>query len=188
MYERPPRLILLNLETEEKLQAQFNPEQLALGIKAVYNKQVIPGMSHTLRQFSHTDDLTLQFDLAFRVTDYPAFGPLMGPAVPGASFTLKDRLAAERFLLSLVVPRGGAEVIGRNSPPSVLVVWPHFLAFTAIVLDVQFRYTAFNVQGHPTEFSATLSIEEMRDIRYTSLDARQDGFVRSRHARTGEFF
>jgi len=190
MYQRSPRLVLVNLDSpdQESLRAQFNPNELALTIKAVWQKTTIPGMSHTLRQFSHTDDLGLKLDLYFRVSA-PAAAVAAGlverPDSRLEPFTLDDRFHAESFLFSLCVPRGDSSFVTRNSPPKVLVVWPEFLSFEAIINDVDFKYTGFNVTGEPTEFTASLSIEEMRDLRYTSLDARLGGFQRSTSRRFG---
>jgi hypothetical protein len=193
MFERPPRLILTNLDTQQQLRAQFNPEELSLAIKPVYNKMVIPGMSHTLRQFSHTDDLTLSFELKFHVIDpkgvsaarsdiFSADDAFGEDAADGDTerFTIAQRVASENFILALAIPRGDGSVITRNAPPSVLVVWPNFLSFEAILVGADFKYTRFNAKGHPVEFTVGTQWEEFRDMRYTSGDALAWGFQRPR--------
>lgn len=174
MYVKPPRLFLIRLDEpeEERLEAQFNPTEFEIALKAVYKDHAIPGMSHQLKQFSHTDNISLKFDLFFQVMDNPArLDPRQG------LFTVDDRARAEAFLFSLCVPRGDIS-LARNRPPSVMVAWPGFLTFEAVMLDVSFKYTEFSARGQPTQVTASCSMSEIRDLRYTSTQAREQGWQR----------
>lgn len=175
------------------LEAQFNPEQLELGIKAVWKKHEVPGMSHQHKQFSHTENISLTFDLYFRVhaPQQTQIAPLFEASTPEITdafmkpigeryptLTIAQREYAERFLLSLCVPRSEA-YLTRNAPPRILVVWPNFLSFEAVAEEVKFRYTEFNARGMPVEFTASLTVEEIRDVRFTAEYTRRTGWERS---------
>lgn len=204
MFQRPPRLSLINLDytpgavddadtvleygaRPNQIDAQFNPEELTLATASVYKDQTILGMSHTLKQFSNTKNLTLSFDLHFQVhdplTDF-AMTPEGTKRPVGVSdhfprLSIRERTRIEGFLLALCVPQG-VETIARNRPPMVLVVWPQCLTFAGIVDTVSLKYTRFNMEGAPVAFTASISMEEIRDLRYTSDDARMMGLSRRR--------
>ncbi len=205
----PPKLTLTSLHSfSERLTAQFNPTQLEMAIAAVYNKVVIPGMSHELLQFSHTSNLSLKFDLYFRVTSpnrgikteaeqqlgNPQFSTstvtqdVANTAIfyPGSTerFTLEDRRQAEAFLLAHVTPRSGDKGIKLTAPSGILVVWPNYLSFEAVITALSFKATRFNSSGHPVEVTASVQMEELRDLRYTDLDALLQDFDRSGKAYT----
>lgn len=191
MFDRPARLMLVNLDYEweeetedqaldqmilgsrsDRIEAQFNPEEFSLGIGAVYKDQTIPGMSHMVKQFSHTKNLSLSFELHWHV-----HAPLeASDHFPRLS--IEERRRVEGFFLSLTVPRGGDALL-RNRPPSVLVVWPQCLTFQGVVTECPLKYTRFNREGAPVQLSATVTMEELRDLRYTSRDARMMGLNRS---------
>lgn len=174
-FVRPPRLTLVSLDDNgiyenTRLDAMFNPEELTMGIKAVYKDHAIPGMSHQLKQFSHTDNISLKFSIAFQVQNsQQTSGSFRTPA-----FTIQDREYAERFLMSLCVPRGSTD-IGRNAPPTTLVLWPNFLSFEAVMLDVNLKYTRFNRNLAPIAFTAELTMDQLRDTRYTNMGMREFG-------------
>jgi hypothetical protein len=202
VHPRPPRLSLIRLDAPSiddlvtsagsgfmKLEAQFNPPDLELAIKAVYKDQVVPGMSHPHKQFSHTDSLSTKLDLFFHATSTTTLdqvatspgetlevGQRVSPRMP--PFTIADRERVEGFLLGLVTPRGDT-LQTRSGPPAVLVHWPNFLEFEAVVLDVSFRYSMFNQLGQPVQMNASVSFEEIRDLRYTSFAAQLEGFRRT---------
>jgi hypothetical protein len=168
--KKPPKLTLtsLSLLTAERLTAQFNPTQLDIAIKAVYNKVVIPGNSHELLQFSHTTNLSLKFDLFFNVTNPSravkteaekqagnrAFSTSTATqnvantafAYPSAveKFTVDDRRTAEAFLLAHVTPQAATRGIRLAAPSGLLVVWPNYLSFEAVLTDLSFKPTRFN--------------------------------------------
>jgi Contractile injection system tube protein len=188
---RAPRLGVINLDLYDKLAgqlpsdepepthtiwAQFNPTELELSVKAVYQQHIVPGMSHTVKQFSHTENMTFGLDLFFRVHD---------PLEPWGNmprFSVEERAEVEAFFLSLVVPRGET-VIAQNSPPPVMVVWPKFLTFECAVNEVKLKYSQFNRFGDPIEMTASLQLEEVRSVRYSSKQAYEWGLRRARNPR-----
>jgi hypothetical protein len=176
----PPKLVLFNLLTDERLNAQFNPTDLELTIKATYKKQIVPGMSHTPLQYSHSEGLSFPLELRFQVQALS----VESTEVP---FTLDDRQRVEGFLLALTTPNNGMGIIGHSAPPSVLVVWPNFLSLEAVVESISFKYSRFNAQMHPVELTASLTLEEVRNMRYTSERARVEGFQRYALQERGDF-
>jgi hypothetical protein len=195
--KKPPKLTLtsLSLLTAERLTAQFNPTQLDIAIKAVYNKVVIPGNSHELMQFSHTTNLSLKFDLFFNVTNPSrsvkteaekqagnrAFVANTAFAYPSAveKFTVDDRRAAEAFLLAHVTPQAATRGIRLAAPSGLLVVWPNYLSFEAALTDLSFKPTRFNSSGQPVDLTVSVQMEELRDVRFTADDVIFQDFDRA---------
>lgn len=211
MDERPARLSLVNLGApkgarpwEQVLKAQFNPEELSIALKAVWSKVPVPGMSHPIRQFSHTDSAEWEFTLTFRVTtpssaateksfqragftDFATPPQRGGVGVPNARigaipmdqqdtrFSIEDRERAENFLRALTVPCG-VGTIYEAAPPTVLVVWPGYCSFEAHVESVRIQHTRFNINGSPTFTTAAVSISDVHDMRFTSQDVMIQGF------------
>ena len=204
MYEAPQRLSIYNLANNKVLKAQFNPEELEIDLKAVWSKVAIPGMSHPIRQFSHTDSAEFSFNLTFRVTtpseratreSFNSFGltetgrPIVpqGVGVPNTRvgsipmpqqdtrFSIEDREYAENFLRSLTVPTGEGSIY-EAAPPVALIVWPGYCTFEAHVDSVRIRHLRFNVNGSPTYTTAAVSVSDVHDLRFTSEDVMIQGF------------
>jgi hypothetical protein len=86
---------------------------------------------------------------------------------------------ARRFLQSLCYPRRGAEDVAGGGPPRALFVWPGVISLTCVLTALAFKYLRFNVAGAPVEFSAKVTLEEIRDVRLLSEDVLADGTRRS---------
>ena len=84
-----------------------------------------------------------------------------------------------RFLLSLCYPSGAAGSIVDGGPPRVLFVWPELFSMTVVVSGLKIRHTRFARTGGTTRYFATLTVEEIRDVRITSEDVRRQGTRRS---------
>lgn len=167
MAQRPDRMSIANLATAESVELQYNPTELEETIGAVYNRQTVLGMSHQILQFSHTENLSISFDLAF-------------DALTNAeSFDADDCLNARRFIHALCYPRAGAALVADGAPPRALFVWPHLYTLTCVITKARFRFTRFFGTGKPSAFKCSLSIEEIRDFRVTSEELMADGTQRA---------
>lgn len=160
----PARLHLIDLSTGEDFEALFNPEQVTEEIQVAYSRLVIPGMSHQPLQYSNTGNEGLQFDL-YSVGH-----------TPGERERVED---FRRFLQSLCYPKGDAGTIDDGAPPRVLFVWPRVWTFTCVITHLRFVHSQFTVGGQISRSMASVTIEEIRDIRLTSDDVRRHGTRRS---------
>jgi hypothetical protein len=159
------------------LQAHFNPTQMKESIRVVWGEKVIPGLSHTRLQYSHTENVGYQFDLFFdalQVIQPTATGKGGLRSVDG-----HDGVAfARKFLQSLCFPTGGQSVRD-GAPPRVLFYWPNFLTMTCVVGQQDWTYSKFAASGEPLQMTCSMQLKEIRDTRLLSAEVLKDGSRRS---------
>lgn len=161
--QRPPRMSLTNISNGRTVEMQFNPEQFQENVVANYTDQVVPGLSHEVAQFSHTSSEAFTFDLHYRALSVDEMNSIH---------------LARRFLKSLCFPRGGSETIAGGAPPRVLLVWPRMLSLTCTMRSVQLTHVLFNRQSRSRQFSAAVTLKEVRDFRVTSEEVYEDNQLR----------
>lgn len=159
---KPERMHLANLLTQEELEAQFNPTELKEHIAVNYARLGILGMSHQPLQYQYTGNHEFNFEMFFRVYD-------------DRGNRIDDMDNARRFLLSLTVPPRGAQSIAGGAPPRVLFVWPNLASLTSVITDLSINHTLFNIDGRSLHNSASVKLEEIRDVRIFSEDIRLRG-------------
>lgn len=162
----PPRMTITNLYSGETFRAQYNPEKLQEKLQATYAKLTVPGMSHQITQFTNTNNE--QFDIELFM-------------VANSVRNYEMMQTGRRFIKSLLVPVRGAESVVTGAPPRVLFVWPRTLAVQGVVTSANFSHEMFKDNGQTRVMRVDLSIEEIRDVRVTSEDIRND-----RDARYGD--
>lgn len=161
----PPRMHLIDLTTGEDREVMFNPEQITEEVQVAYTKLTVPGMSHQPIQYTNTGNHAIPIEL------------YMEAHTARARDTLDDW---RRFVLSLAYPKGNAGSINDGAPPRVLFVWPNVWSFSCVLLGLRIASTQFSVEDlRITRCTATLTLEEIRDVRLTSEDVRRNGTRRS---------
>jgi hypothetical protein len=159
------RMSVTNLATGESIEAQLNPTELEESLDVDYARQTVPGLSHQPLPFVQTNNTKLSLELYFDAS--------------AAGYTLDQILYARRFLQSLCYPRRGASDVVGGGPPRVLFAWPGIISLTCVITALSFKYTRFNQQGVPVQFTAKVTYEEIRDVRLTSDEVLQSGTQRS---------
>lgn len=170
---RAPLMTLVNIRTNETFEVQFNPTQLEEVVGVNYARQTVPGLSHQVMQFVHTENEKFSFELFFEATR-------------GASSVAQQAriMDARRFLLSLTHPRRLGGLVGGGAPRA-LFVWPSFISLSCVVTNLKFSYNRFNLAGAPCQFLATVSLEEIRDVHVTSDVMRAQGTLRGGSRKEG---
>ncbi len=163
--DAPDRMSIVNLATGEQLDAQFNPEEIQESIGAVYAKQAVPGLSHQVKQFVHTEDLTVSFTLLWSGFDGPARHAL--------------NMDARRFLHAACYPRRTAGSLAYGGAPRLLFVWPELYALTCVLTKATFSHKQFRLKGAPVRFSCAVTLEEIRDALVSMEDVLEVGTERS---------
>jgi hypothetical protein len=159
--QRPARMSIANISTGESVDAPFNPTELEEALEVNWARQTIPGLSHQLMQFTNTGNTKFTLELNFEAQN------------------LDQLLHARRFLLSLCYPRRGAGDVASGGPPRALFIWPTLVSLTCVITALNFKYSRFNVNGTPVQFTAKLTLEEIRDVRLVSEDVLASGTQRS---------
>lgn len=162
----PDRLTFGKLDTGETLEVQYNPEELAEQIEAVYARLVIGGMSHELLQYDHTKSLSLSCTVKFdAVTSYR-----------GGTY---DVNGARRFLMGAMYSRQAtAQIAGAGAPSSVMVMWPNLYTLTCKLTAYDGRLYWFGQSGKLLRWDAKLKFEECRDFRLWAEDVEAQGTLR----------
>ena len=164
LQQRAPQMYFQDLKTLEVMTAQFNPAKLDEVVSVVWNDLVIPGLSHARKQYSHTKNHAITFELIFDSLQ------------AGNVIDLDD---ARKFLLSICYSKKGSQNVQDGEATRVLFVWPNLFSLTCVITNLKMSHTSFNLQARPTYMTATISIEEIRDARIFSEDVRNDGTQRT---------
>jgi len=159
----PEKMYMTNLVDGSNIVAQFNPTEFSEAISVNYARQAIPGLSHQPLQYIHTSNETFNLALFFNAND--EVEPRQNTFAQ-----IEKNLTSRAFLLSVCYPRRGNLGVVGGGPPRLLFVWPTFIALTCVITGLQFRYSRFNANGTPLEFTATIALEEIRDVRLLSED------------------
>lgn len=189
----PVRMHLVNLQTNERMEAQFNPDQLTLGLTANWAQINVPGMSHPILQYTNTSATSIQLTL------YMDAGSTNRPSrlVPGDSARNQSRDPALDSLISSVTNTASADslqnsirfltalayapesdAILKGAPPRTLLVWPNYVTLTCVLQSLNLVAERFNVEGYPVNLRAEVQLLEIRDLRITQQLVRERGFQR----------
>ncbi|OGR04444.1 MAG: peptidoglycan-binding protein [Deltaproteobacteria bacterium RIFOXYA12_FULL_61_11] len=147
---RPPRCVLVNVTTSESIECLFNPTQLNEKIQVVWNRLVVPGLSHQVLQYQSTANRQLS-GIEFYLDKFFA---AQCPNHP-------DIMGFQTFLRTLTVSSANARDF---SPPRVLFVWPGVLSFDCVLIEVEFQYRQFAHDGSVLVYTATCTFEELVEL------------------------
>ena len=160
---RAPRCTLVNVATGESIECLANPTQLSEKVQVNWNRVTVPGLSHQLLQFQSTGNRQLS----------------------GVEFYLDRFFAREQsddadildfrgFLRALTVPPKGAEGVPATAPPRTLFVWPSVMSIETVLTDLEFQYKQFAADASVLVYTATVSFEEILDVRVTAEERREE--------------
>ncbi len=158
---RPPRCVLVNVTSGESLECLFNPTQLTEKVQVNWSRLAVPGLSHQVLQFQSTSNRQLA-GVEFYVDRFFA------TEQPGEP----DVLDFRAFIRSLTVPPAGTEGVVDTAPPRTLFIWPEVVTIETVITDVEFQYRQLGVDGRVLVYAATVTFEEILDVRVTSEERR----------------
>ena len=160
---RPPRCVLVNVTSGESMECLFNPTQLTEKVQVNWSRLAVPGLSHQVLQFQSTANRSLagvEFYLdRFFATEQPGE---------------PDIMEFRSFIRALTVPPSGTEGVVDTAPPRTLFIWPEVLTVETVVTDVEFQYRQVAIDGRVLVYAATVTFEEILDVRVTSEELREE--------------
>lgn len=163
--QRPARMSIANVSSGESVEAQFNPTEFEEALEVNWARQTVPGLSHQPLQFVNTGNVKFTLELNFEAQD--------------PTTDLEQLHLSRRFLQSLCYPRRGADDVVGGGPPRALFVWPGVVSLNCVVTALSLKYGRFNLEGTPVQFTAKVTLEEIRDVRLLSEEVLADGSQRS---------
>jgi hypothetical protein len=173
---RPVHMSLINLGSGVEFNPQYNPTEIEETIAAAYNRQKVLGLSHSIPQYSNTENWEASFTLRFDALNPHSSNGSNSNGVTKAGDYL---LAARQFLMGLCYARRGGQSVADGAPPRVLFVWPFLASLTCFVPEVRFRHLAFNYLAAPTRLDVSIKLEEIRDVRIYGEDVDVNGTFRT---------
>lgn len=160
---RPPRCVLVNVTSGESMECLFNPTQLTEKVQVNWSRLAVPGLSHQVLQFQSTANRSLagvEFYLdRFFATEQPGE---------------PDIMEFRSFIRALTVPPFGTEGVVDTAPPRTLFIWPEVITVETVVTDVEFQYRQVAIDGRALVYAATVTFEEILDVRVTSEELREE--------------
>jgi hypothetical protein len=160
---RPSRCSLVNVDAAESIDCLFNPTQLSEKVQVNWNRVTVPGLSHQLLQFQSTGNRQLS-GVEFYLDRFFSSEQIATP----------DILEFRAFLRALTVPPKGTEGVPATAPPRTLFIWPNVLTIETVLTDLEFQYKQFAADGKVQVYTATVTFEEILDVRVTSEERRQE--------------
>lgn len=174
---RPPRCLLVNVITGETMECLFNPTQISEKLQVNWNRLSVPGLSHQVLQFQSTGNRQLsgvEFYLdRFFASKQPGWSHTSCAARP-CDLGSPDIMEFRSFIRALTVPPAGTEDVPDTAPPRMLFIWPNVVTVETVVTDVEFQYRQIATDGKVLVYSATVSFEEILDVRVTSEQLREE--------------
>lgn len=159
------RLKIFNLNTNENITVQFNPTEFTENLEVNYGRPTVLGQSHQTLQYLNTSNFAVPMELFFLSRDQD---------------THAKGMDSKAFLYSLCYAPNQADSIVSGAPPRAFIVWPpNVLTLTCKITRLTIRNQRFNRDGEVVQYTANCVFEEMRDVRWTSQDARRRGANRS---------
>lgn len=160
---RPPRCVLVNVTSGESMECLFNPTQLTEKVQVNWSRLAVPGLSHQVLQFQSTANRSLA-GVEFY---HDRFFATEQPGEP-------DIMEFRSFIRALTVPPSGTEGVVDTAPPRTLFIWPEVITVETVVTDVEFQYRQVAVDGRVLVYAATVTFEEILDVRVTSEELREE--------------
>lgn len=158
----PPKCMLVNLATNETQSCLFNPTQFIERVAVNWTRLAVLGLSHQPLQYQGTGNRQLP-SMEFYLDKFFA------AAAPGD----RDIDDFRSFLRALTVPP--TPVVGTpTAPPRTLFLWPRVLTMETVLADLEFGYRQFAVDASVLVYVATVTFEEILDVRVTS-EMRRSG-------------
>ena len=158
----PPKCMLVNLATNETQSCLLNPTQFAERVGVNYNRLPVLGLSHQPLQYQGTGNRQVP-GIEFYFDKYFA------AAAPGDP----DIDDFRNFFRAITVPV--TPVVGTpTAPPRVLVLWPRVLTIETVIVELEFSYKSFAGDASVLFYTATVTFEEILDVRVTS-EMRRSG-------------
>jgi hypothetical protein len=164
---------LTNIDTGERIEVLFNPDEYSLNKDISYAQAAVPGLSSPLLQFVHGNLRTLDMELQFDSLEQHTHSSRV---VNAARSDVRD-LTQKVVDLMAINPE-------THAPPVVLFVWGG-LTFTGVLAKVNQRFTMFMESGIPVRARLQVSFQEYKTAEQEIKEVRRQTSDYTRRHRLG---
>lgn len=152
----------------------FNPREVGITPNAVWAKLPIPGLSHEVLQYSHSESVPVTMTLQWSALETirrrragtkeldagrnPNQRPVDNP-FSDMEHNQYEGFMYRDFLYAFSVPMSPG-----RAPSRCMIVWPNFLSIIGVISPIAFKFTKFAKSGWPMAFSASITLTEHRIV------------------------
>ena len=160
----PVRLSITDIDDNETIFAQFNPQELERQVRVNYAKKAVLGASGQPHEYLQTDNTAIRFSLFFYAD---------------TTAGIEELKKGINFLESLCYAKEAPQSIAQGAPPQVLLVWPRTLALVVRIINLNFQHQRWNLVGDTTQCTVEVNSEVIAVNRITKSPVRQSGANRA---------
>ncbi len=170
---------------DHTLQFMFRPPSVREQMTAVYEKMRVMGMSHQYHSFSHTENLSVSFEIYVNalmglkeITKTRERGYKEG-GVNDMKLMSEQLELDRRFLEALLLPYEAPDgTIGAEPPPVILCI-PGIVTMRARLMNLSILFQECDINGNIKAFAANVTFEEAPLSRITMRDQMSSGSFRT---------
>ncbi len=165
----PPKASFFNLSSGEIKDFFFNPTTLEQNMgTANYDRVSYPGLPHQRLAYQGNTNPTVALEIYVDKI-----------FLDQANQRSIDVVDFKKYLQALMLPVEGDGLTVGSAPPRVIFAWPNVVHFTAVARSLVFQNRTFSQEtAEVLIYTATLTLEEVRDVRLSSEEVRQGGMNR----------
>lgn len=151
----PGKAIIINLDTNERLQCSFNPKEYSFQKTNNWEQKKTSGGNVPQISFSGGSPATLQMELYF-----DTYSKATGGAKPkDVRKVYTDKL----WKLMMVEPKTVNAKTKKGRPPRVRFQWGEAWSFNAVITSVTQKFTLFSPDGTPVRATCNVSFQQEKD-------------------------
>lgn len=166
--------VLTNLDTGDRVEVLFNPNEYSLNKDNTFAQAAIPGLSTPLLQFVHGNLRTLEMELQFDSLEQHTH----------SNRTINVARSDVRAMTQKVVDLMAINP-DTHAPPRVLFGWGG-LSFTGVLSRVNQRFTMFMDSGIPVRARLQVTFQEYKTAQQEAQEVRRQTSDFTRRHRLGQ--
>jgi contractile injection system tube protein/LysM domain-containing protein len=146
---------IVNLDTNERLECSFNPKDYSFSKSNQWKEQKTSGKNVPQLSFEGGSPATLQMELYF-----DTYAKASGGSKPK---DVRKEYTDKLWKLMMVEPKTVDKKSKKGRPPRVRFLWGRAWSFTAVITQIQQKFTLFSPDGTPVRAICTVSFQQEKD-------------------------
>lgn len=148
------KALIINLETDERLECSFNPKEYTFQKQNQWEQKKTSGGNVPQLSFGGGSPATLQMELYFDT--YSQSGSKDAKDV-------RKEYTDKLWKLMMVEPKTRDAKTKKARPPRVRFQWGKAWSFNAVITQISQKFTLFSAEGTPVRATCTVSFQQEKD-------------------------
>jgi LysM repeat protein len=153
--ESMTKALIINLDTDEKLQCLFNPKEYQFTKANKWERKKTSGSNVPQLSFSGGDPATMQMELYF-----DTYADAKNGATPK---DVRKEYTDALWKLMMVDESLADKKTKKGRPPRVRFQWGSAWSFNAVITNLVQKFTLFSGDGTPCRATVTVSFQQEKD-------------------------